>query len=262
MKVVLAIVIILIVGCKNSGTNEALKIPGAYKMLSQTVKSDSTDTTYSNGNQLKIYTGDYMMYANVNSPDSISGFGIASYAIDKDTVTENVMYSASDSSSSSKGESYKLVIKKSGKGYEQLISGMQNQAGQKFDLTEKYDSVGSGATTPLDGAWKQTERYFIKGKDTTKSDLVQYKTYYAGNCIWGNTWKDSTNKVHTAIGFGNFTMPAPNKVKESMVASTFYDVRGKDFDIDVEMTGNDKFKQTMNNSDGSRSVELYERLKK
>ncbi len=131
---------ILIVGCKNSEKNDALQIMGAYKMSSQSVKSDSTDTTYSNGDQLKIYTSDYMMYANVNSPDSLSGFGIASYSIDKDTATENVIYSAFDSSSSSTPETYKLLIKKSDKGYEQLISGMQSGTWEKFDLKEEYFS--------------------------------------------------------------------------------------------------------------------------
>ncbi len=139
MKLLLAILMILIVGCKNSEKNDALQIMGAYKMSSQSVKSDSTDTTYSNGDQLKIYTSDYMMYANVNSPDSLSGFGIGSYSIEKDTVTENVIYSAYDTSSSVTPETYKLLIKKSDKGYEQLISGMQSSTGEKFDLKEEYN---------------------------------------------------------------------------------------------------------------------------
>ncbi|MGI8637678.1 MAG: hypothetical protein ACR2KZ_19945, partial [Segetibacter sp.] len=179
-----------------------------------------------------------------------------------DTLTENVIYSANDSIGDSTHRTYKLYIMKSGNGYEQNIPGMQGNNGQKFDLKEKYDSVGTGATTPLDGAWKQLARYDIKGKDTSSFPATQYKTYHSGYCIWGNTWKDSLNKVHTGIGFGKFTMPAANKVKESMIASTFSEVRGHDFDIDVEMMGNDKFKQTMSVGDGSKSVEVYERLKK
>jgi hypothetical protein len=262
MKLVLAIVMLLIVGSGNSQSKKTLPIKGAYKMLSQSVKSDSTDTTFANANQLKIYTDDYMMYANVNSPDSTSGFGVGSYSIDNDTVTENIIYNAYDSTANSTPATYKLYIKKSDKGYQQIIKGMQNNTGQKFDLTEIYESVGTGATTPLDGAWKQTARYEINGKDTTKSDVMQYKTYLSGYCIWGNNWKDSSNKVHTGIGYGRFTMSGSNKVKESMIASTFYEVRGKDFDIDIEMTGRDKFKQTINAPDGGKSVEFYERLKK
>jgi hypothetical protein len=69
------------------------------------------------------------------------------------------------------------------------------------------------------------------------------------------------NKVHTGIGFGKFTMKG-NKVKESMMASTFAEVRGHDFDIDIEINGSDDFTQTMNNPDGTRTMELYTRLKK
>jgi hypothetical protein len=53
-----------------------------------------------------------------------------------------------------------------------------------------------------------------------------------------------------------------NKVKESMVASTYSDVTGHDFDIDIELNGSDGFTQSMNNTDGTKSVEVYTRLKK
>ena len=53
-----------------------------------------------------------------------------------------------------------------------------------------------------------------------------------------------------------------DKVKETMTASSNYQVRGHDFDIDITMNGTDGFTQTMNNKDGSKSVEVYERLKK
>ena len=98
------------------------------------------------------------------------------------------------------------------------------------------------------------------GSDTTNNNITQYKTYYAGNWIWGHTWKDSTNKIHTGIGYGKFSMPAPNKVKESMKAATYFEVRGHDFTIDVVMIGKDGFRQAMNNADGSKGVEIYERL--
>ena len=34
------------------------------------------------------------------------------------------------------------------------------------------------------------------------------------------------------------------------------------FDIDIEMTGADNYKQTITNADGTKSVEYYERVKK
>ena len=48
------------------------------------------------------------MYANVNSPDSVSSFGIGSYTASGDTVSENVIYSASDSTSDDTARSFML----------------------------------------------------------------------------------------------------------------------------------------------------------
>jgi hypothetical protein len=176
-------------------------------------------------------------------------------------VTENVIYNASDSVGNDQPATFQLAIKKTEKGYSQFIGGMQNNAGQKFDLTEMYAPVGTGTDSELDGAWKQLKNYSIKGKDTTAYHGIQYETYFSGYCIWGNTWKDSLNKTHTGVGFGKFVMTG-NKVKESMIGSTYSMVRGHDFDIDVELMGKDGFKQRMKNSDSTVSVEVYERLKK
>lgn len=252
---------LFIIGCNTSDKKENAAMPGAYKMLSQNVKSDKTDTTYTSLQQLKIYTDDYMMYANVNPSDSISSFGIGSYSADKDTVTENVIYNASDTSKNQTAGTFKLLIEKTGKGYKQTISDILSQ-GRHIKLTEEYESAGTATKSPLDGAWKQTKSYNVKAKDTIVSSGTQFKTYYAGYVIWGQTYSDSLNKTHTGIGFGKFAMNGNNKVKETMMASTYYQVRGHDFDIDIEMNGADGFTQTMNNKDGSKGVEIYERFKK
>ena len=259
MKLMFASLLLLFIGCKSKDKTESTSMPGAYKMLSQSVKNKTTDTTTTSGQQLKIYTDDFMMYANINSPDSISGFGIGSYSINKDTVTENVMYTSSDSTSNDTLMNYTLLIEKTDKGYKQIIPEM-GSGDNKTKLTEDYEKTGTG-TTDLDGAWKQVKRYQIKGTDTMAQNNTQYKTYYAGYCIWGNTWTDSLNKKHTGIGFGTFSLNG-SKVKESMTASTYSDVRGHDFDIDVVMNGKDEFTQTMNNADGTKSVEVYMRMKK
>jgi hypothetical protein len=261
MKLAITSTMLLFICCTASTQSQSLKMPGAYQMKLVSLKSNQSDTSYTNVSQLKIYTGDYMMYANINAPDSVSNFGIGSYRAKQNSLTENVIYSAGDSVENSQPASFELAIKKSGNGYSQHIAGMQDNRGEKFDLTEVYESVGTNAKTPLDGAWKLLKSYYVKGADTTFNTVTQYKTYYAGNCIWGHTWKDSTNKIHTGIGFGKFSMPAPNKVKETMTASTYSEVRGHDFTIDVAMKGKDGFKQTMNNADGSKSIEIYERLK-
>lgn len=261
MKILMLAAMLFIIGCNTSDKKENAAMPGVYKMLSQSVKSDSTDTTNTSLQQMKIYTDDHMMYANVNPSDSISSFGIGIYSSDKDTVTENVIYNASGTYKNDSASAIKLIIEKSSKGYKQIIPDIQFGS-KHIKLTEEYEAVGTATKSPLDGAWKQTRVYYVTGKDTTVSKGTQFKTYYAGYVIWGQTYSDSLNKTHTGIGFGKFEMNGNNKVKETMMASTYYQVRGHDFDIDIEMNGADGFTQTMNNKDGSKGVEIYERLKK
>jgi hypothetical protein len=260
MKLMYAALLLLVAGCNNEDKKESTSMPGAYKMLSQSIKGKMIDTTYTSLQQMKIYTDDFMMYANINSPDSISSFGVGSYTMNKDTITESVIYNASDSMRDDTMRNYNLIIEKTAKGYKQVIPEI-GTGDRKVKLTEEYESAATGTATALDGAWKQTKRYWIKGKDTMVQKATQFKTYYAGYCIWGHTYTDSLNKVHTGIGFGKFTLTG-NKVKESMIASTYSEVRGHDFDIDIELNGKDEFKQTMNNADSTKSVEVYMRLKK
>jgi len=249
---------LFVISCNSSDKKENVNMQGAYKMLSQSVDDGKKDTTYTALQQMKIYTDKYMMYANVNPADSVSSFGIASYTSDKDTVIENLIYGANDTSVNNSG-SFKLIIEKNANGYKQVIPDIESQ-GQHIKLTEEYDSAAATGTTALDGAWKQTKSYYINGKDTTVPKGTQYKTYYQGNVIWGNTYADSTNKIHTGIGFGTFTMSG-NKVKESMIASNFSEVRGHNFNVDIEMNGADGFTQTITNPDGAKGIEVYERLK-
>lgn len=261
MKLILAIALFTFISCNNAEKNEAMKMPGAYTMLSQSVNDGNRDTTYTTLKQLKIYTEDHMMYANVNPADSVSGFGIGTYSTNADSVTENVVYNASDTSANANAANFTLVIETTAKGYKQVIPEM-TMGEQKLRLTEEYESSGTTAKSPLDGAWKQINAFTIKGKDTISQKGIQYKTYYAGHFIFGHTYTDSTQKLHTGMGYGTFVMNGTNKVKENVAASTYHQIRGKSFDIDIEMKGTDEFKQTLINSNGDIGVEVYQRLKK
>ncbi len=265
MKLITAIVLLAVIcSCNNTGTptkNEAMSITGAYTMLSQSVNDGKMDTTYTNLKQLKIYTPDYMMYANVNPADSVSGFGIGTYSLDSGKIKENVIYNASDTAASDNPGIFTLLIEKTDKGYKQVIPEIVMSNNTKVKLTEAYDAAGTAAASPLDGAWKEVKAYSIKGKDTTMRTATQYKTYYAGHFIFGHTYKDSANKLHTGMGFGTFTSEGANKIKENVIASTYSSIRGKSFDIAIEMTGTDAYKQTLTEN-GETGVEFYERLKK
>ena len=50
-------------------------------------------------------------------------------------------------------------------------------------------------------------------------------------------------------------------MKENVMASNYGVIRGKSFDIAIEMTGADAYKQTIIEN-GEIGVEFYERLKK
>ncbi|MGG9962760.1 hypothetical protein [Ferruginibacter sp. SUN106] len=261
MKSILAIGLLAIVSCNNSDKKESAGMTGVYTMLSQSVNDGKKDTTYTNLKQLKIYTADHMMYANVNPADSVSSFGIGTYTASGDTVTENVVYNASDTSANSTAASFTLLIEKTAKGYKQVIPEIK-MGDQKLKLTEEYETSGSATTAALDGAWKQIKGYNIKGKDTVPNTTIQYKTYYGGYFMFGHTYTDSVKKVHTGMGYGTFAMNGTNKVKENVTASTYSQIRGKSFDIDIEMNGSDEFKQTITDTDGTKAIEIYQRLKK
>ena len=235
-------------------------MPGAYKMISQALKSHTLDTTYLELQQLKIYTGDYMMFANFYARDSTSGFGIGAYSAEKDTVTERVIFSASDSVKDDTPRVYKLYIEKKDSGYRQVIPDMESR-GQKIILTEDYSSVGTSVKTPLDGVWKESKTYYVRGKDTTKYNTTQFKAYYDGYYIWGNTYSDSTRRNHTGMGYGKFSMTGDNKMTESCMTSSYYQLRGHDIEVNIEMNGADEYKQTINYPNNEKSVEIYQRIK-
>ena len=201
------------------------------------------------------------MYAQVNPADSVSGFGVGSYTADTGMVTENVIFSARDTTYNATPASYKLNITKTPDGYEQVIPEIVIDS-QKSKLTEVYQTVGTTAKTPLDGVWKEINSYSLKGKDTTKNVRTQFKAFYAGYFMFGASVKDSASKNHTGIGFGTFEMTGDNKMKETDLNSTYSIIAGQSFTIDIEMTGTDNYKQTITNADGTKSVEFYERLKK
>jgi hypothetical protein len=230
-------------------------------MASQVLSKGKKDTKYTTLKQLKFYINDFMMYSQVNPADSVSSFGVGTYTTSAGTVTENVIYRSKDTTYNDAPVSYKLNIKKTGDGYEQVIPEIVIDS-QKYKLTEVYQSVGTTKQGSLDGVWKETNSYTFKGKDTTKNIRTQFKAYYAGHFMFGHTVKDSASKNRTGIGFGTFEMIDSNRMKETDLNSTYSIIAGQSFNVDIEMMGANNYKQTITNADGSKGVEYYERLKK
>ncbi len=251
----------LVVASCNSSSNKAPDMPGAYLMTSQTVNDGATITKYSDVKQLKIYTDKYVMYSQVLAADSASSFGVGSYTSDTSGVTEHIIYTSNDSVFDNSPRSYKLEISKTADGYNQVIPDIViNNTNSK--LTETYQRVGNKeTTTPLDGVWKQTKSYELQGADTMWYDRTEYKAFNNGYFMFGQTSKDSLGKTSTGIGFGTFSMISDNQMKETDLNSTYAIIAGQSFMIDVQLNGNDAYRQIITHPDSSKTVEFYERLK-
>lgn len=236
------------------------EMPGAYFLTSQVVKSGMEETRYTDLKQLKIYTGTHFMYTQINPGDSTSAFGVGSYTTGGDTLTEHVVYSSGDTTFRDQPVSYDLLIKITPEGFNQIIKGIEIRD-TSVKLIEEYEQVGSEVTTPLDGVWKEERSFLVSGNDTTYYDRTQYKAFFGGYFMFGNTVVDSMGNTNTGMGFGTFEMNGEDQIKETDINSSYPIIAGNTFTIDLEMIDNDHFKQTIENSDGSRSVEYYVRLK-
>ena len=250
-----------IISCNNKTGKEKPSMPGAYLMTSQILNDGSKDMQYPTRKQLKIFTEDFVMYAQVNTLDSVSSFGVGSYTADTGTVFEHIVYRGVDTTYNAAPVTYKLNITKTPDGYEQVIPEIPLNS-KNYRLTEIYQAVGSNEKSPLDGIWKETNSYILRGNDTAKNNRTQFKAFFAGNFIFGHTVRDSASKIHTGIGFGTFKMVGDNKVTETDLNSTYQIIAGQSFNVDIELSGTDHYKQIITGADGSKSVEFYKRLKK
>ncbi len=259
-SIIIWLLIVTLFSCND--TKETPDMPGTYLMQSQTLNDGTKDIRVTALKQLKIYTDAFFMYAQVNPQDSVSGFGVGSYTTDNGSVTENVIYSSSDTIIGTP-KTYKLDVEKNQDGYKQFIPEIQIQ-GKKNKLTEEYQAIGTSAKTPLDGLWKETKSYVIRGADSVLNNRTQYKSYYRGYFMFGQSIKDTTSAsgIRAGIGFGTFEWKSDTLIRETDLNSTYSILVGTPFNVAIEMDGTDKYKQTLANANGTTGVEYYERMKK
>ncbi len=255
----LAAIIMIIAGCKHKA-DISKEIPGTYLMVSQDVQQGTKNNSYKNLRQLKIYTPTHFMYTQLNPADSIAAFGMGSYETGGDTLTEHVIYSIFDTAISNESLIYKLLIKITPEGFTETIKDIPIQ-GQNSTLTEYYDKMKDTSNSPFDGVWKEQSSYLLNGKDTLWYKRIQYKTFYNGYFMFGSSSKDSTGRIITNMGYGNFNKVTEKQFNEMDMNSTYPTVGGHSFVIDYEMPDKDHYKQTIHNQDGSSSIEIYERMK-
>lgn len=253
---------IWLISCNNSNKTTDLKMPGAYLMEYQTLNDGTNETKYTDLAQLKIYTDSFMMYTQVNPIDSVSSFSVGSYVpTDSGAIKEHDFYFSRDTTFSTNPSDFDLYITINPEGYKQVIPQIMIDS-QNFKLTEEYHKVGTDQKTPLDGLWKELQSYSVKGKDTIKNDRTQYKAFYAGYFMYGQTVKDSSGKLSTGIGFGTFTPQGNNQIRELDLKSTYPIVVGQSFIVDYDMDGSDHYNQTIHYPDSSISREFYQRVGK
>lgn len=250
--------IALLTSC--SSKDKAPQMPGTYLMESQTVNYDNKDNKYTDLKQLKVYTDHFMMYVQLNPTDSVSAFGVGSYTSDTSGVVENIIFSSHGTALDSTNPKFTLNITATADGYNQFIPEI-TIAGQKSKLTEVYHKVGTDIKSPLDGVWREEDSYGIQGNDTTRYNRIQYKAFYQGYFMFGHSVTDSSSVSHTGIGFGTFVPDGDNQISETDLNSSYPVIAGHTFSVAYELSDPDHYKQTITNADGSKSVELYERLK-
>jgi len=229
-------------------------------MISQVLNDGSKDTVVSR-KQMKIFTNDHVIYAAMRFPDSLASYAVGTYTTEGGNVKEHYYYSSANKFTE---DSFMLKIQKNDTGYKQVIDGLQDQ-GKNYTLTEVYKSLGKADSTPLNGAWKQIQNFSItkKGDTSTNQNIIQeLKVYQSGHFIWAATYLDSARKTLIFFGYGTFEMDGNKTSKETNMLSTSPPLIDSTVNIQLEFMNNDSYKQTIVWPSESKSVEIYERLKK
>lgn len=249
-------------GCNTSTDHDMPEMPGVYSMESQTIDNGTNKTVLKDLKQLKIYTDKYFMYVQADPANSLYAFGVGSYSVnDSGMVIENSVFTAGDTTSTLDQKTYKLNITTNIDGYKQFIPEI-TIGGQKSSLTEEYKRSGTNVSTPLDGVWKESNFYVVDGNDTTKHERTQFKAFYHGYFMYGQyNLNDSTNTHSTGMGFGTFKMENDHQLKETDLNSSYNIIPGEIYTIDIDMINENSYKQTLTQPDGSKHIEVYQRMK-
>jgi len=252
------LLILLLISCDHNHKKDLPDVRGVFNMLS----ASAADTTIAKQKQLKIYANDCFMYLRINPADSVSAFGIGTYTTDAGKVTENIVYSADDTTVNTTAFSRTFNITKNDKGFEQTIP-FTIPGNKKKQVVEEYVSVGTTQKSPLDGSWKQTAEYSIKGNDTTRLfNEMQWKIFFDGYWAAGLVFTDSLQKKHTGIIYGKFKTESNKEIKEDVSAATISAFIGHEYDVAIDIKNNDSFSQVLTAPNGTKYLSEFIRVKK
>src|SRR5687768_921922 len=128
MKNLPAFLLILLMAACNA--KPEIDMSGAYSMTNQVI-NDGIKDSIMDRKQLKIYTGKFMMYASPNVGDSFANFGVGTYAVKDDKLTEHRFYTAMEGD---KKDTFVLTVDKNTDGYRQVIENIPIE-GKTYKLT-------------------------------------------------------------------------------------------------------------------------------
>ena len=246
----------LIFGCKKK---EKVSQAGIYQLEKQMVSGGGKDTLYSR-KQFKIYTGRYFMYASM-APDSSVGFGAGSYTLDTgNRIIERNIYSSGYLDSS---KSFNVnIISRTDSSYSQAIPDIAVIKGVSYKLTENYGRVPSADTSVLDGLWKLDRTYWVKGKDTTRSNETQFKIFWGGHFMFVHRYPldQAVTKFKNGFGYGTFSFKRDTLTEEDEMSSHSVLV-GRKFAIKITLNGKDEYSQVINDPEANvQTTEIYRRV--
>jgi hypothetical protein len=247
----------LILGCKKKEKPSQPSQTGVYELEKQVLSRGGKDSTIKR-TQIKIYTDRHFMYASI-VPDSSVGFGVGTYTLDSNRITERSIYSSRALDSPL---TYKLIITKKANGYTQIIPDYATVKGVKYVLKEDYKKLPPGDTSVLDGLWKMERTYTIKGKDTIPTEITQYKLFWRGHFTFIHRLPRNKEKTIFKNGFGTGAFTFRNDtLREEEVISNYALLRGHKFAIKITLNGTDEYTQVINSATNGQSVEIYRRVK-
>lgn len=252
---------VIIAGCAQSVDLSKL-MPGTYSLTEMNVEQDGKSNAYNDSRMMKIYTDDHFMFTMFNPKDSTVSFGVGTYSANAggDSIIEHNIYRSAFSSILDGPKDYHLNVMTTPQGYKQIVGGI-NIGDVPSVLTEFYSRVKDTTSHPLDGVWKETRSYMVVDGDTLPNDRVQYKAFYKGYFMFGNTFQSGPDETNSGMGYGTFKKVGDNEIEEMDLVSSYPVIMGNTFRVKYEMPDNDHFVQTITNADGSIGVEYYERLK-
>jgi len=251
--IVAALLSCIIFGCKKK---EKVSQAGVYKLEKQMASGGGKDTIYKRA-QFKIYTDKYYMYSGM-APDSSVGFGVGSYALDTgNLLVEHNIYSSGALDSA---RSFNVFVTRSDSGYSQVIPDLVVVKGVKYKLIENYSKVAGSDTSALDGLWKLNKTFWVKGKDTTKGNEIQYKIFWNGHFMFVHRYPLGPATFKNGFGYGTYSFKQDTLTEEDEMSSHSVLV-GRKFSIKITMNGKDEYSQVINDTKaGLQTTEIYRRV--